>query len=68
MSGKFQVDTAHVPVIAGEANFTCLAAVLPDFLQAAIGVFNSGIEGILGNEIMREQRVGYFPRRGILLV
>jgi hypothetical protein len=64
--GQFQTDTHNVPVSLGGVAFTLLCGRLPGLLETTL--LTAGTVGILGNEILRHRRVGYFPRRRAMVV
>lgn len=64
--GEFETDLHRVPgSIAGVA-FELQCGRLPDLLGMTLMM--AGTEGIVGNEILSGRTVGYFPRRGILVL
>jgi hypothetical protein len=64
--GQFETDTHDVPIaIAGlERNERC--GRLPGLLGMTLML--GGVHGILGNALLRDRAVGYFPRRRVLVV
>lgn len=62
--GQFQTDTHQVPVRLGDADFTLRCGTLPGLLGATLMM--ADVSGIIGNELVLDRTVGYFPRRGIL--
>jgi hypothetical protein len=64
--GPFETDTHQVPVLFGGATFTLRVGTLPELLGMTL--LMAGTTGIVGNELLRERAVGYFPRRGVLVV
>lgn len=64
--GEFDTDTWHVPMIVAGAERTIRCGVLPVLLSTALWLF--GTDGILGNELLEGQIVGYFPRRGRMVM
>jgi hypothetical protein len=59
--GRFETDTHEVPVTLGGVGFRVRCGTLPGLLGMTLML--AGTTGILGNEIVRERVVGYFPRR-----
>jgi hypothetical protein len=64
--GQFQTDTHEVPVMLGGVSFTLRCGTLPELLRATLMMADT--EGIVGNEILRNRVVGYFPRRRSLVL
>ena len=64
--GQFQVDTYEVPVSISEIAFTLRCGMLPDILATTLGMARA--EGLIGNEILLNRIVGYFPRRKELVI
>lgn len=63
-AGQFQTDTYEVPVSLGGVVFTLHCGTLPGML--GITLMMAGTAGIIGNEILNNRTVGYFPRRGTM--
>lgn len=64
--GQFQTDTYDVPVWIGGVKFILRCGKLPDPLGAALTM--AGVSGIVGNQILVNRTVGYFPRRHTLVL
>jgi hypothetical protein len=64
--GQFEVDTYVVPVSLGSATFTLRCGTLPGLLGATLMM--AGTQGIIGNEILNNRTVGYFPRRRTMVL
>ncbi len=62
--GQFQTDTHQVQVGLGDCAFTLRCGTLPDLLGATLMI--AGTSGIIGNQIMENRVIGYFPRRNVL--
>lgn len=62
--GQFQTDTHQVQVRLGEGEFTLCCGTLPGLLGATFMM--AGTSGIIGNQIMKNRVIGYFPRRDLL--
>lgn len=66
MFGAFETETCTVPFNIGQVQIHLRCGRLPDVLGMALGL--AGIEGIIGVDLFREKRVGYFPSRSLLVV
>ncbi len=64
--GQFQTDTFEVPVSLGGVAFTLRCGTLPGLLGVTLMMANT--KGIVGNEILRNRTVGYFPRRRTMIL
>lgn len=64
--GRFQTETYNLKVTLSETVFTVRCGILPRPLGATLMM--AGAEGIVGNEILRNRTVGYFPRRHALVL
>ncbi len=64
--GKFETDTHKVDAVIGGQSMTLRCGGLPKMLAA--GLVMAGAKGIIGNEILPERVVGYFPRRKQLVL
>jgi len=64
--GQFSTDTYHVDIAVAGINFTLRCGHLPELLGAIL--LAGSITGILGNEIMSNRRIGYFPRRQMIVL
>ncbi len=64
--GTFQVETRDVDMALGPVRLALGCGVLPDALSHLLG--STGVDGILGNQILRDREVGYFPRRRRLVL
>jgi len=53
----FEIDQISYPLQTGE---------LPSLIGMSLSL--AGAEGIIGNEIMTNRRIGYFPRRSSILI
>jgi len=62
--GQFQTDTHQVPVELGDTTFRLRCGTLPSLLGATLMM--AGTQGIIGNQILANQVIGYFPRRSAL--
>jgi hypothetical protein len=58
--GQFQTDTYNVPIRIGSEQFTIRCGKLPGLLGMSLAM--ADVQGILGNQILLDRRVGYFPR------
>jgi len=59
--GQFQTDTHDVPVSLDGVSFTLRCGTLPGLLAPTLMMAST--EGIVGNAILSNRTVGYFPRR-----
>lgn len=64
--GAFETDTHQVELSLGGIGFALRCGVLPGMLGMTLAL--AGVAGIVGNQIMVGRRVGWFPRRGVLVV
>lgn len=62
--GQFETKTHLVQVNLGDSAFTLRCGILPDLLGATLMM--SDTVGIIGNQLLIDRAVGYFPRRGKL--
>ena len=63
--GRFQTDTRNVDLLFGGEAFTLRCGTLPGLLGMSLVI--GGASGILGNIVLQDRVVGYFPRRKKLL-
>ena len=64
--GQFHTDTHEVPFSLGGITFTLRCGTLPGVLGMTLMM--AGTAGIVGNAIMSNRTVGYFPRRGTMVL
>ncbi|MGI8603296.1 MAG: hypothetical protein ACR2OZ_09885 [Verrucomicrobiales bacterium] len=64
--GQFQTDTHEVPLTLAGVAFTLRCGTLPGLLGATLMMADT--EGIVGNQILCNRIVGYFPRRRALVL
>ncbi|MDQ7006889.1 MAG: hypothetical protein Q9Q40_06620 [Acidobacteriota bacterium] len=64
--GSFETETYHVDVQLGGIDFTLRCGALTGLLGATLEL--AGTQGIIGNQLLRDRRVGYFPRRHLLVL
>jgi hypothetical protein len=62
--GQFQTDTHNVEFLIGGSSFFLRCGSLPDLLGMTLMMADT--EGIIGNQILQNLIVGYFPRRNEL--
>lgn len=62
--GLFQTDTYQVDVSIADLSFKLRCGTLPGLLRATLTM--AGTQGIIGNQILVNRTVGYFPRRNLL--
>lgn len=66
MFGEFSTDTYNVQLTIDDIPFTLQCGTLPDEASMLLRTF--GVEGIVGNSILRDRVLGYFPRRGVVVL
>lgn len=64
--GQFQTDTYDVTVTLGSVAFTLRCGTLPGLLGMTLMMANTA--GIVGNAILINRTVGYFPRRHTMIL
>jgi hypothetical protein len=64
--GQFETGTYEVPVSLGGVTFTLRCGMLPGLLGMTLMMANT--KGIVGNTILANRTVGYFPRRDLLVL
>lgn len=64
--GQFQTDTHNVPISLGGVLFTLRCGTLPGLLGMTLMM--AGTEGIVGNAILSNRTVGYYPRRRTMIL
>jgi hypothetical protein len=64
--GQFQTDTHEVQVTLGCISFTLRCGSLPGLLGATLMMADT--EGIIGNAVLLNRKIGYFPRRQQLVL
>lgn len=64
--GQFVTETHIVDLKIGECIFSLRCGRLPDLLEMTL--LMTGTQGILGNQFLHDRKVGYFPRRKILVL
>ena len=63
--GQFETETAAISLKLGNLKYTLQCGYLPEMLNMTLMVTNT--VGIIGNETMRDKRVGYFPKEKKLI-
>lgn len=63
-AGQFQTDTHEVPVTLGNISFLLRCGRLPGLLGASLMMADT--QGIIGNQVLADRVLGFFPRRGLL--
>ena len=63
--GQFETETHDVSVTLGGLDLTLRCGALPEGLGATLMM--AGTNGIIGNQLLGDRRVGYFPRRHALV-
>lgn len=64
--GRFQTELFEVPVSVGGLACPLRCGRLPDML--AMALLLAGTDGILGNAVIQDRTIGYFPRRNTLIL
>lgn len=64
--GEFDTPTHNVPMVFRNTNFTLRCGRLPSVL--AVTLLAAGTTGIVGNEVFLQRKIGYFPRRKLLVI
>jgi len=64
--GQFETEIHNVPVSIGGTEFTFRCGALPDLLSQML--FITEVSGIIGNELLANRTLGYFPRRNALYI
>ncbi len=59
--GEFQTETYMVKTMLGTHEYILRCGSLPELLGMTLMV--AGVEGIVGNEVMKDSVVGYFPKQ-----
>jgi hypothetical protein len=62
--GQFQTETHMVPIMLGSVAFALRCGTLPGTLRTTLMI--SDTKGIVGNQILHNRVIGYFPRRRTL--
>ncbi len=62
--GQFESETYHVPLTLSSIAFTVRCGTLPGLLGMTLAM--AGTQGLIGNEILLNRTVGFFPRRSAL--
>lgn len=62
--GRYETETHEVTMTLGGQTFTLRCGILPDALSVMMEM--TGTTGVVGNELLRDRKVGFFPRRGLL--
>ena len=64
--GQFMVDTHHVPMAIGQIALTAACGRLPGLLAMSLSL--AGADAVLGNVLLANRPIGYFPRRKLLVI
>ena len=64
--GDFQTETYQVGSTIGAIPFELCCGSLPGILGETFAM--TGLDGIIGNEILDDHIIGYFPRRQTLVI
>jgi hypothetical protein len=62
--GQFETDTHQVPISLGNISFLLRCGCLPGLLGGTLMMADT--QGIVGNQVLMDRVVGFFPRRGML--
>ncbi|MBN1335339.1 MAG: VWA domain-containing protein [Deltaproteobacteria bacterium] len=62
--GTFQVETRDVDISLGPVSLAVRCGVLPDALSHLLA--STDVDGILGNQLLHDREIGYFPRRRLM--
>ena len=64
--GEFQTNVYIVNMASGNEKFSIRCGVLPSMLAMSLSM--GGTEGIIGNELLKDRVVGYFPKKSQLVI
>ncbi|SFV77428.1 hypothetical protein MNB_SUP05-10-382 [hydrothermal vent metagenome] len=64
--GEFQTNVYIANMALGNEEFSIRCGVLPSMLALSLSM--GGTEGIIGNELLKDRVVGYFPKKGQLVI
>ena len=64
--GELETETITVECVIAGVSCRLRCGQLPPLLAASLGL--AGTAGIIGNELLHGRVVGYFPRRGMLVI
>jgi len=64
--GQFETDIYNVPVSLGGGAFTLRYGSLPNMFSMILAM--ASVNGIVGNEVIINRVIGYFPRRKMLVL
>lgn len=64
--GPFETETHQVDLTLAGVGFSVRCGSLPGMLRSTLSL--SGVDGIIGNELFKDRVIGYFPRRGLLVL
>ena len=64
--GRFQTEIHEVTIRLGPAEFRLRGGCLPEGLGAVLTM--TGTSAIVGNQALRERQIGFFPRRGQMVL
>ncbi len=64
--GEFETKVYSIDIELENKPFNIRCGVLPDKLEMALSM--GGTEGIIGNEIMKNRVVGYFPKKDQIMI
>jgi hypothetical protein len=64
--GTFTTDLREISIQMNQASYSLQTGELPTLISMSLSL--AGSDGIIGNEIMTNRRLGYFPRRNTMLL
>lgn len=64
--GQFEIDTAMLEIEIGDQKYILRCGSLPKILNTTLMM--TSVEGIIGNEVMKNAVVGYFPKENQLIL
>ena len=65
--GHYETETYNVPMSLGDIVFTLrCGGTLPGTINATLTA--ASVQGIIGNDVLKDRKVGYFPRRNMMVL
>ncbi len=65
-SDDFETETYNVAMSLGGVHVTLRCGVLPEAIASTLAMAKA--QGIIGNQLLLDRRVGFFPRQGALML